>query len=183
MKVPIIFSAIVIISILFFNYTGMFHRIKLAKETTPNYTMIYKKAKGSYQKKVNAHNALCSNIKKKYILQNIHNFGVYYDDPAKTETHKLESINGCISISALPENFTPPPNYKVKSLSQITGVSFKYPLKNAVSTFFGTLKLKSALNLLSTHFSLNRKTVLEIYNHEEKTISYYISILNNNPVQ
>lgn len=175
-KQAVILLIFAFVSLLFFDYVGIFHNMQLSRKKTVDYVLIYRHETGNYKKSFNASNSICAELSQEYNLPMLTNFGIYWGKSRNSKTNKLHSITGCLVEKSLHKNFTPPRPYKIANLPPLDSLSFHYPYKNRFCTFWGTMKTNNILENLMKKYPLRRGPILEIYDSKNGIIKYFMPL-------
>lgn len=170
LRIAAIIAGLIIIALLFTSYVaGVFDTVKLSRETTGPYYLVYKEHRGPY-------------VGIRYILNDVyrfvtdstkHNvksgFAIFYDDPSEVAQDSLRSIAGVIT-DTLVKVSDPYKSGVFEKTEAIVGV---FRIRSYFSYVMGTYKFYPALRkYLKKNGLTSSGPVLEIYNSSEKTIKY-----------
>ncbi len=180
----IILLVILILAVVFiviYSYYGGFKKINIQITEQGGETLIYDEIKGDYRQSGKVMDDIYFSLLKKDKTETFKGFGIYYDNPQKTEKSKLRSEAGCIlededigKYSKLSEN------YKIKKFPKKKYITTEFPYKGKMSVFFSIMKVYPALKKYAVENGYNENSpVMEIYDVPKKKIFYRKEILDN----
>ena len=173
----IILAVIIVLTIplaAFLWYMGVFTTLIIGTEKSPHYWLVYEKIKGDYRQAGDS----CGKVYTWLYANNIvttKGFGIYYDNPQKTQKNELRSIAGCIledkdidKIEQIKQKFF------VKEFFPVTSIKTTFPYKNKFSIFLGIFKAYPEIEKYTSKNNLlkNYTCSIEIYDEPNMTITY-----------
>ncbi len=178
-KKKIVIGLIIIGSILIsmfagYWYYGGFHPVGITEQQAGGETVVYEDIVGDYSQAGAVSNKLYYALLYSDSLNTSKGFGVFYDNPQKIEKDKLHSEAGCIieGIDSVRLQRLKA-KYKIKKLDAKTYITAELPFKGYISILIGLSKVYPAITKYCIENGYSEDSpVTEIYNMEQKTITY-----------
>jgi len=165
---------VVLVSMIFLAYIGMFSDFKAEMKDMGPYTFVYEKHVGPYSetKKV------FDRVDKKLVKAGIRaerGFGIYYDNPADVAASKLRSECGSLIEGENIEKFKKvKDDFNVKIVPRSKSIVVAFPIKNAMSYMFGPMKCYPILNKVVKEKKLKvNHAAYELYDMKKK-VTYFV---------
>lgn len=172
--IPLILLLIIILLLINLGKSGLFYKIKLSEKIVGPFTLVYEEHIGPYNKIGPVIDKIYYSLLEDKVLSS-QGFGIYYDDPKKTEEDELRSIGGCLISDS---SYLPNDKYKVLELNPAKAIVAEFPYKNKTSLFLGVLKFYPAYTKYIKKNNLEPKEIMEIYDMPNHKI-IYIGFLKN----
>lgn len=176
------YSLIVLILLItgFYAYYGGFTKPDILITECGSEVLIYKKAEGDYKKSGEIGNEIYYSLLNEDKVETYKGFGVYYDNPRKTETSKLRFEAGCIleekdydKLSVLEKK------YLTRTFPSKKYITAEFPYKGKASVIFGVMKVIPALAKYAVKKGYDEDgAIMEIYDVPNQKIFYRKEILN-----
>jgi hypothetical protein len=156
-------GVVVLASVCFLGYMGVFNGIEVKEEALGPYTYAYEPFVGDYKNT----GPLFKKIRQSLLDDGVvtsRAVGIYYDDPSKVPADKLRSDAGCVieekDFSKLPKLLE---KYTIKTLPAGKRVCAEFPIKNGLSYSIGAMKAYPALMKYVSEKGLRITRVFELY--------------------
>jgi DNA gyrase inhibitor GyrI len=160
----------------FMFYAGFFYPVKISEAQAGPFTLVYKKATGSYSKSY----TVINEVYKSLATDNIKTakcFGIYFDNPRTVPEQNLRYIAGCI-IEGEYKTGSADKGIFVKNFAPAKCVTTEFPFKNKLNIFAGVMKVYPKLAEYSQQKAYPMNAVMEIYDNSNKKITYYLPVEN-----
>ncbi len=118
-------------------YSGFFHRTKVGMETIGPYYAIYKTHIGDYNHSRQLQDSI-RDVLWELGIENYKTFGIFFDDPAKTDYDSMRSFIGrLIPNDQLSKTDRLPPGYQLYTFKQQNAALVSLPYVNQFSLYAG----------------------------------------------
>ncbi len=162
------------IVILLLAYYGFFNSIRFQMAQAGGEIIVYESMIGDYKNSGKVMDNVYYSLINDFNVHSTKGFGIYYDNPKRTEKAKLRSDIGCvienISIEKIIEIEK---KYRVKTFPKSTYLCSDFPFKSKISMFFALAKVYPAMEKYLTKKQWKEDGfVMEIYDIPNKKIYY-----------
>jgi hypothetical protein len=177
----VIIALLLVILILFLAYMGVFKSISFEEKEMGPYVFAYQDHTGDYAQSGPVFEAVYETLLEHGIETEL-GLGIYYDDPAITPKEDLQSKLGSIitreQADEIEKRGIPVSVMTVdKKMSLVT----EFPIRNNLSYFIGPMKVYPAMEQYMIKNDYKTAVAgLEIYDMDEKTITIFAEIADNN---
>lgn len=171
-----IFITIIIALVIYVIWaTGALHKVEVQKTIFPETRIAYVTYIGDYSQAYKQTSIVEQAIKEKYNTDWSREpcFGLYYDDPGKTDKEKCRSVVG----KFIPDNFSEkeaPAGITFDVIPRIEPIlQIEYPLRSILSIFAGMARAYPAINNYTENNNTKIKTaMLEVYGYKSSEILF-----------
>lgn len=178
----IILLVIFIVLVLASAWFGAFNRVNVSVKETGGETLVYEAVKGDYKNTGTFTNKIYYLLLNEDNVETYKGFGIFYDNPKKTEKSQLKSEVGCIlepADSAKAAQLET--KYSVKQYDRKEYIVAEFPFKGTPSIVIGLFKVYPAINQFAQQNGFEEDTpVMEIYDVPGKKIEYRKAIVRKN---
>lgn len=166
---------VIIVSLIAVKHLGFFDKVIIEESEVGPFMMIAENFVGPFQNTAPVMKKIYDSLTEDGI-ENTVGFGIYYDNPKETTPEKLRSIVGSVlskesefEIDSLREK------YKIIQYPKSISVSAKIPLRSKLSYMIGPMRVYPKLGKYIEEKGKDICPALELYDMENKTISYIFS--------
>lgn len=171
---PLLFAAIAV-----YAYLGGFSKLTVRTEKTGGETLVYKQVTGSYNKLGPVTDEIYYYLLNDLNIETYKGFGIFYDDPRRTDKSKLRADAGCIVEAKDVERLKKAESkYPVKTLPVTAAIVAEFPYKGGVSLLFGYLKVVPAIEKYGKEQQLESGPLVSIVDVPGKRIIYRKIVTN-----
>ncbi len=177
-KIILIIIALIIIgTVLLLAFSGIFTKIIITEKEAGSFWLVYKRHEGPYHivKKVMA--KIYHSLKTNEQINATKGFGIYYNDPKKTDVEDLRSDVGYI-LDKKDYKYIPrlKKNFKIKMFAKTKCMVIEFPFRNSFSVYLGIILVYPVLESYIKEKKYKSNPVMEIYDKPNKKILYIAPI-------
>lgn len=183
MKILLIAIVVVIILImLLIVYFGGFKKLDISVKEAGGEILVFESVTGNYKNSGAVMDKIYYSLLNDAKIETYKGFGIYYDNPKKTEEAKLRCDAGCVleaKDASKIDNLKS--KYSIKTFPVKKYITTEFPHKGKISVIFSVMKVYPALAEYARSSGwCEDAPVMEIYDVPNGKIIYRKEIIQNN---